>query len=42
MSKILPTSGFKLLDPAKFNSNKYDNDSLRCYILVVELEYLKR
>ena len=42
MSKILPTSGFKLLDPAKFNLNKYDNDSLRCYILVVELEYPKR
>ena len=41
MSKFLPTGGFKWLDPAKFNLNKYDNNSSRDCILEVDLEYPK-
>ena len=33
MSKPLPTVCFKCLNPAKFNLDKYDNDSLRGCIL---------
>ena len=41
MSKSLPTGGFKLLDPAKFNLDKYDNDNLRGCVLKIDLEYPK-
>ena len=41
MSKSLPMGGFKWLDPAKFNLDKYDNNSLRDFILEVHLEYPK-
>ena len=33
MSKPLPTVRFKWLDPAKFNLDKYDDDSLRGCVL---------
>ena len=39
MSKYLQTRRFKWLNPVKFNLDKYDNDSLRGYILKVDLEY---
>ena len=41
MSKFLPTSDFKLIDPKEFDLNKYtDNNSKRC-LLEVDLEYPK-
>ena len=41
MSKFLPTSGFKSIDPKEFDCNKYvSNNSKRC-ILEVGLEYPK-
>lgn len=39
MSKSLPTGKFKWLDPAKFNFNKYDSNSLSGSLLEVALEY---
>ena len=33
MSKFLPTSGFKWIDPKEFNLNKYTNNNLEGYIL---------
>ena len=41
MSKFLPTGEFKWLDPAKCNSNKYDDDSSRGCILEADLKYHK-
>ena len=41
ISKHLPMGGFKWLDPAKCNLDKYDNDSLRGCLLEVDLEYPK-
>ena len=41
MSKFLPTSVFKWIDPKEFDLNKYTgNSSKRCF-LEVELEYPK-
>ena len=42
MSKHLPVGGFKWLDPAKFNLDKYDADNLRGCVLEFDLEYPKR
>ena len=41
MSKPLPMGEFKWLYPAKFNLDKYDDDSLRGCVLEVDLEYPK-
>ena len=41
MSKLLPTGGFKWLDPKMFDLNKYNsNSSLDC-VLIVDFEYPK-
>ena len=40
VSKSLPTGGFKWLDPAKFDLDKYYNNS-RGYVLEVDQEYPK-
>ena len=39
MSKFLPTSGFKWIDPKGFDLNKYTNNSSKGCILKVDLEY---
>ena len=41
MSKFLPTSGFKWIDPEEFDLNKYTSNSLKGCILEVDLEYPK-
>ena len=41
MSKFLPTSGFKWVDPKEFDLNKYPSTSLKGYVLEVDLEYPK-
>ena len=41
MSNVLPTSGFKWLDPAKFNLHKNNDNSSRGCVLEVDLEYPK-
>ena len=41
MSKFLPTSGFKWIDPKKFHLNKYTSNSLKGCVLEVDLEYTK-
>ena len=41
MSKSLPTVGFKWLDPAKFNLDKYYDDSFRGSVLEVDIAYPK-
>ena len=41
MSKILPTSSFKWLDPKEFNLNKYTSNSSKGCALEVDLEYPK-
>ena len=41
MSKFLPTSGFKWIDPKKFNLNKYTSNSSKCCVLEVVLQYSK-
>ena len=41
MSKFLPTSGFKWIDPKEFYLNKYTNNSLKGCLLVGDLEYPK-
>ena len=33
---------FKCLDPAKFNFDKYENDSLKDCVLKVDLEYPRK
>ena len=42
MSKFLPTSGFKWIDPKNFNLNKYTSNSSRGCVLQVNLEYPKQ
>ena len=39
MSKFLPTSGFKLIDPKEFHLNKYTSCSSKVCILEVDLKY---
>ena len=41
ISKFLPASGFKWINPEWFGSNKYTSNSLRICVLKVDLEYLK-
>ena len=41
MSKFLPTSRFKWIDPKKFNLNKYTNNRSKGCVLEVDLEYPK-
>ena len=41
MSKFLPTSGFKWIDPKEFDLNKYTSNSSKGWILEVDLEYSK-
>ena len=41
MSKFLPTSGFKWIDPKEFYMNKYTNNSSKECVLEVDLEYPK-
>ena len=41
ISKFLPTSGFKLADPEKFELNKYTSNSSKGCILEVILTILK-
>ena len=42
MSKFLPTSGFKWIDPKEFDLNKYTSNSLKEYFLEVYFEYTKK
>ena len=39
MSKILPTTGFKWIDPKCFDLNKYTSNILKGCVLEVDLEY---
>ena len=39
MSKFLPTSGFKWIDPKEFDLNKYTSNSLKRCVLEADLEY---
>ena len=41
MSKFLPTSGFKWIDPKEFTLNKYISNSSRGCVLKINLEYHK-
>ena len=41
MSKFLPTSGFKWIDPKDFDLNKYSSNSSTGCVLEVDLEYHK-
>ena len=41
MSKFLPTSAFKWIDPQEFVLNKYTNDSSKGCAFEVDLEYQK-
>ena len=41
MSKFLPTSGFKWIDPKELNLNKYTSNSLEGCVLEIDLEYPK-
>ena len=41
MSKFLPTSGFKWIDPKEFDLNKYTRNSSKGCNLEVDLEYPK-
>ena len=41
MSKFLPTSSFKWIDPKEFDLNKYTSNSSKGFVLEVGLEYPK-
>ena len=41
MSKFLPASGFKWLDPKEFHLNKYTSYSSKGCVLEIDLEYPK-
>ena len=41
MSKFLPTSGFKWIDPKEFDLNMYTSNSLKKCVLEVGLKYSK-
>ena len=41
MSKFLPTSGFKWIDPKEFDLNKYTSNSSKGCFVEVDLEYPK-
>ena len=42
MSKFLPTSGFKWIDPKQFDLDKYTSNSSKECVLEVDLEYPKK
>ena len=42
MSKLLPTSEFKWIDPKDFGVNKYYKNGSKGYALEVDLYYLKK
>ena len=42
MSRFLPTSGFKQIDPEEFDLNKYSSNSSKGCVLKVDLEYPKQ
>ena len=42
MSKFLPTSGFKLIEPKESDLNKYTSIILKGCVLEVDLEYPKQ
>ena len=39
MSKFLPISGFKWIDPEKFDLNKYTSNNSKGFVLEFDLEY---
>ena len=41
MSKFLPTSGFRWIDPKEFDLNEYASNSSKVCVLEVDLEYHK-
>ena len=41
MLKFFPTSGFKRIDPEKFDLNKCTSNSLKRFVLEVDIEYPK-
>ena len=41
MSKFLPTSGLKWIDPKEFDLNEYTSNSSKVCVLKVDLEYPK-
>ena len=41
MSKLLPASGFKWIDPKEFDLNRYTSNSSKRCVLEVDLEYPK-
>ena len=41
MSKFLPTSGLKKIDPKEFDLNKYNSNSSKGRVFKVDLKYLK-
>ena len=41
MSKFLPTSGLKWINPKEFDLNKYTSNSSKGFVLKVDLEYLE-
>ena len=42
MSKFLPTSKLKWIDPKEFDLNKYTSSTSKGYVLKVDLEYPKQ
>ena len=42
MSKFLPASGFKWIDPKEFDLDKYTSNSSKGCVLEVDLEYHKK
>ena len=42
MSKFLPTSGFKWIDPKEFHLNKYTSNSSKGYFFKVDIKYPKK
>ena len=42
MSKFLPTSGFKWINPKEFDLNKYTSNRSEGCVLEVDLEYTKQ
>ena len=41
MSKFLPTSGFKWINPKRFDLDNYTSNSSKACVLEVDLEYPK-
>ena len=41
MSKFLPTTGFKWIDPKEFGLNKYTSNNSKGCVLEVDIEYPK-